>query len=255
MAYTPSPENYFLGKGALYFDRFDSSGNKTGELHLGNCPDFSVAIDVSEKEHKSSLTGVATVDKKVTEQVTATVKFTLEEFVTENLLIALLGDEGTLTQAAGSVTTPEAYTVKTNRWYKLVYRNVSNVVVKDETDTTTYVENVDYRVDAEVGRVYIIPTGSISDDDVIHVTYDYGDLSTTIVKALENSQIQGYLRFIPATDQTGPRHECEVWKVDLRPSGEIGFISEDWAQMPIEGSITADTENHPDNPYFRLIKL
>ena len=252
MAYTPSPENYFLGKGALYFDRFDSNGNPTGELHLGNCPDFSISVEVETKEHRSSLSGLSEKDIELITGVNATVKFTLEEFVTENLILAFLGEQGSLTQTAGSVT-GESHTAKKNRWIKLNYRNVSNVVVKDETETTTYVEDTDYRVDATTGRIYIVPGGNISDDQTILVDYDYAALDLDTVQGLKNAETLGFLRFIPADDQQGPKHEVEIWKVRLWPSGEIGFISDDWAQMTIEGAIIKDEENHPNEPYFRLI--
>ena len=34
--------NILLGRGKIYFDRFDSSGVRTGELFLGNCPTFEI---------------------------------------------------------------------------------------------------------------------------------------------------------------------------------------------------------------------
>ena len=32
--------NILLGRGKIYFDRFDATGARTGELFLGNCPTF-----------------------------------------------------------------------------------------------------------------------------------------------------------------------------------------------------------------------
>ena len=34
--------NILLGRGKIYFDRFDAAGVRTGELFLGNCPTFEV---------------------------------------------------------------------------------------------------------------------------------------------------------------------------------------------------------------------
>ncbi|HDI86197.1 MAG TPA: hypothetical protein ENF83_02155 [Candidatus Korarchaeota archaeon] len=252
MAYTPSPENYFLGKGALYFDRFDSDGNSTGELHLGNCPDFSISVEVETKEHRSSLSGLSEKDIELITGVNATVKFTLEEFVTENLLLAFLGEQGTLTQSSGSVT-DETITARLNRWIKLEHRKISNVVVKNEDGSVTYTVDEDYRVDAETGRIYIVPDGAITDGQTLKVSYDYSSIDLNTVRGLKNAETVGFLRFIPADDQQGPKHEVEIWKARLWPAGEIGFISDDWAQMTIEGAIIKDEENHPNEPYFRLI--
>ena len=45
MAATPSPDNLYVGKGEIYLDRFDDDGNKTGELHLGNCRSLAITFD------------------------------------------------------------------------------------------------------------------------------------------------------------------------------------------------------------------
>ena len=34
--------NILLGRGKIYFDRFDANGARTGELFLGNCPTFEI---------------------------------------------------------------------------------------------------------------------------------------------------------------------------------------------------------------------
>jgi phage tail sheath protein FI len=50
-------------------------------------------------------------------------------------------------------------------------------VVKDVTDTTTYVVNDDYTIDNITGILTRVPTGAISPLEVLHITYDYGDPS------------------------------------------------------------------------------
>ena len=50
---------------------------------------------------------------------------------------------------------------------------IKNVVVKDSTDTTTYVENTDYWVQYESGRIVRNTTGAIGSGANIHVTYDW----------------------------------------------------------------------------------
>jgi hypothetical protein len=34
--------NILLGRGKIYFDRFDTNGARTDELFLGNCPTFEI---------------------------------------------------------------------------------------------------------------------------------------------------------------------------------------------------------------------
>ena len=156
---------------------------------------------------------------------------------------------------AGTVT-DASYTAYQGYWINLPHRNISNVVITDSGGTTTYVENTDYRVDAETGRIYIMPNGSITDGSTILVDYNYGDVSARTIAALKNSKIEGYLHFIPAADQYGDnRFEAEIWRVQLAMNGELGFISDDWGSIEFQGVIIKDEQNHPTEPYFRLIEL
>lgn len=253
MAYTPNPQNYFLGKGSLYFARYDENGNIIkGERHLGNAPDFKISVSVDKKEHFSSQTGLAEKDTEVITGVNATLSFTLEEYTLENLTLALLGEEGLITQSAGSNT--ENRTAYKGYYLNLPHRNISNVSVSDGTHT--YTENVDYRVDEEIGRIFILPQGNIADGTNITISYNYGEFTARTAQALKNAKIEGFLHFIPAKDQYGDnRYEAEIWKVSLAMNGDLGFISDDWGKIEFTGTIIKDELNHPDEPYFRLIEL
>ena len=65
--------------------------------------------------------------------------------------------------------------------YALVGSNVSHnsVVVQDSTDTTTYVENTDYKIDYIVGTITAITGGAITAGDVLHVDYIYTNVGAT----------------------------------------------------------------------------
>jgi len=249
---TPDVGNYLLGRGSVFFDRFDASGNPTGELHLGNCPDFTINVSSDSLEHKNYQSGAAETDIEVVREVKVELSFTLEEYAQDILLLALLGESGTVSQASGTVT-DEAITAKLNRWIKLAHRNVSGVVVTNQDGTVTYAEGTDYRVDAATGRIYIDPAGSISDGATLLVDYAYGEVALPTVQALKNAQVEGFVRFVPADDQQGPQWEAEVWKVRLRPDTSLGFIGDDWGKIVLKGSVLKDS-SRPDNPYFHLIK-
>lgn len=60
---------------------------------------------------------------------------------------------------------------------------IKNVIVKDATDVTTYVENTDYWVQYDSGRIVRNATGSITSGQNVHVTYDYLTTRTVAVDA------------------------------------------------------------------------
>lgn len=254
MSLAPNPQNYMLGRGRIYFDTFDASGNRTGLLDLGNAPSFSVSITTDKLDHYSSRSGLRVKDKSVLIEVTVSVSFTLDELNVENLRLAFLGNTVDFNQVAGSAV-DESVTAIFDRYVDLLYRKVSNVVVTDSTSTTTYVEGVDYIVDYTAGMILALSDGAITDGESLLVSYDYAEITSKEIKGITNPTTQGYLRFV-GDPAAGSAYEAEFWKVDLTADGDVGFITEtDWAQINYTAEITKDEINHPDSPYFSLYEL
>jgi hypothetical protein len=78
-----------------------------------------------------------------------------------------------------------------------------------------------------------------------------GDVSGNTVHGLTSPQLQGELQFL-GTNDVGPNYNATIWKVSLKPTSELGFISDDWAKVEFEGEALADATNHPTSPYFDL---
>jgi len=247
----PSTDNYQLGKGILYFDRFDSDGNGTGELDLGNAPAFNIGITLDTLDHFESRSGIREKDLSVNVSVSSLATFTLDEYSKENIALAILGAEpSTETQGSGSVT-DEAVTARHDRWVKLLYRNIKSVVVNDDGGGGVYVIGVDYEVDQSVGRLKILSTGSIADAAALDVDYVYTSETWNTMLGVSVTAIEGLLRFVGDPDQ-GIAYEAEIWKVKLRPTSPLGFISDDWGTIEFEAEIQKDVANHPTNPWFKI---
>jgi hypothetical protein len=248
-------ELLLLGKGKVYFDRFDASGNPTGERFLGNTPRFEIETSDDTVEKFSSATADAPRMKEAHIRRGVNVNMDVDEFDVENVALALAGSAGELAVTADSVVDEVVSVVETGRFYPLAQREVSNVVVQDDTDTTTYVAGTDYDVDAVTGRLYIIPGGGISAGDDLHVDYDYATISLPKVSGGSATNIEGRLRFI-GDPTTGPKYEAEFWRVTIRPDGVMGLIGDDFASTPLTVRVEDDSVNHPapDNLY-RLLRL
>lgn len=246
---------HFLGRGKLYVDRWDSSGNSTGERFVGNASVFEPQAPDDETQEIYDYAEAETplLDKQVTRRK-MTMNATLHEFTLENVALALFGSVSALSQSTGSVT-DEAHTAYQGTYIKLAYRNVSSVVV-DDGDTTTYVEGTDYTVDATTGRIYIMTTaegGSIADEASIEVDYDYAaDTSPTIAAGMATT-IEGTLRFI-GDPKRGETYELEVWHFSLSTEGALSLIGDDYGEMSLNFDVLSDASNHPNEQYYRIIK-
>lgn len=253
MPISPNVDNLLLGRGRVYFDRFDSSGNKQGWIDLGNAPEFSVNITKETLAHFSSRAGLKVKDLEVVKEIASSFQFTLEEFSLENLTLAFLGEKAAANQTSGSLSAAE-YTARHDKWVDVGKRKLSNFVLKGDGGTPTYVLGTDYLVDLDEGMFMALSTGSITDAATVEVTCNYAAVTQNIIKALKDAAIDGALKFV-GDPGTGPVEIIEVWKGKLMPSGELGFISDDWAKFQLQFEVAADETNHPDEPYFRVTQI
>ena len=232
-------EDYVLGKGKMYFDG----------RYLGNCPAFNVSVDSETLEHSSSTSGISEVDASVTISIARTATIECDNISKDNLALFISGALSTFAQT-GAAVTAEAHTVVTDRYYQMGeavttnsigYQGLSAVSVQDVTDTTTYVLDTDYEVDLVLGRVYIIPGGAISDGDEIHVSYTYATNGRNVVATGSATGTTGKLEFI-ADNPKGTNRDLVAAQVELKPSGDFGFVGDDWLKMSFEVNFqTRDT--------------
>ena len=246
--------NILLGRGKIYFDRFDATGARTGELFLGNCPTFEITPTSEDIKKYSSADRAADLIASDVLRTTLALRIVGDEFSKENLAMALFGDTATLAQTGSSVTGEAISGVLQGRYYPLSKRDVSSVTVTGPGGTPTYVESDDYKVDAVTGRIYIVEGGDITDDSDIEVDFTYETIALPTVRGMNQTSVKGYLRFI-ADPARGPKYECEIWRASVRADGAIGFISDEYSSFSLTGDIESDAVNHPDEPHYRLIRI
>ena len=246
--------NILLGRGKIYFDRFDAAGARTGELFLGNCPTFEITPTSEDIKKYSSADKAADLIASDVLRTTLALRIVGDEFSKENLAMALFGDTSTLAQTGAAVTNEAISGVLQGRYYPLSKRQVSLVTVTGPSGTPVYVENTDYKVDATTGRIYIVEGGGIADGTDVEVDFTYATIALPTVRGMNQTSVKGFLRFI-GDPARGPRYEVEIWRASVRADGAIGFISDEYASFTMTGDIESDAPNHPNEPHYRLIRL
>jgi len=250
MSVAPNPENYMVGSGVVFFDYTTPAGVKMGEMDLGNTPAFVITPTIETLDHFESRTPQRGKDASVDISKGFTVKFTLEEYSMDNLALIFYSEApATTVQGAGSVLN-EDITARHDKWVKVDYRKITNVAVKNETETVTY-DADDYNIDHITGRVKALSTGSITDGQALSITYDYSSLSYPTISGMTLTPVEGYLRFI-GDPMHGPVLEVEVWKVKLKPTSDVAFIGTEWGAVEMEAEVLRDAINHPDDPWFKV---
>lgn len=69
---------------------------------------------------------------------------------------------------------------------------------------------------------------------------DEGASGGPTIDILVNESIDGAVR-CTSSNSVGPRWNWEFYNVSFTPSGELGFISDEWGQMETTGEVLADT--------------
>jgi len=91
MPTSPSTQNYQYGAGALYIKRSVDIDYR----HVGNVPTLSVAVDITEDEHKQSMSGLKSTDFTVITEIAKRLTAVLEEVTPENMAMFVMGEFAT----------------------------------------------------------------------------------------------------------------------------------------------------------------
>lgn len=233
MAITHVQNVYMIPRGRVYFDPFSpATGEKTGEIALGNCPNYSFSTTTEKAEHFSSESGLAQKDKSIVTKITRTGKLPCDNISTDNLALFVAGTKSTQTQASATVT-GESHTVQKGRLYQIGstssnpagVRDISAVTVKSADGLTTHAAGTDYNIDLNLGRLQILEGGAIASNTVIKVDYTTPAKTWEQVKSGAAAEVPGALRVL-ADVASGVNRDWYFPSVVLTPSGDLPIIQE-----------------------------
>lgn len=120
MAAAEQQNNYVLGRGKLYFDKFKDNVNMglTGERYLGNTPSLNMTSAYQNLDHYSSDFGIREKDDTVQLQLDRSGNFTCDNISIENLGVMFGSDPVDETQAPVTGA-GERLTVSRGLYYQL----------------------------------------------------------------------------------------------------------------------------------------
>lgn len=210
--------NYTIPKGKMFFN------DGGGEEYIGNTPSAELSIESTSLDHYSAESGIREKDDSALVEITRKLAITADDISTANWARFIIGAISTRTQTATAVVAESLGAVKQGRFYQLGalpanpsgVRVVSAVTVKIGTVVKTI--TTDYTVDLALGRVYIVPGGTITDASV--VTVDYTPAANTRAQVISTSSASsaGSLRFV-ADNPKGINRDIFLPNVILKPTG------------------------------------
>ncbi len=243
MATAPNSTNYRVGGSRIYIKQKCLDGY----LDLGNIVNPSVNSTTQLLEHFTSRRGVRVKDRVEITQQQYDIQFSLDELNVQNLNLVFRG--GAITdfiQTAGSVSAgSESVQLVADKGVKLANKKISNVVVK--SGSTTFVEGVDYHLDADIGLITGLSCGgALYGGGDVTVDYDYADITGKqfdVGKQVGQIDLDGVIFVF--VDTGGAIDSWESNKATLSVSGNLGISGTDWSSVQFTLSVLDDgtTEN------------
>jgi hypothetical protein len=152
---------------------------------------------------------------------------TLHEYKVKNVARALQAMVSARSVSSSTLTSEAVVLGKFGEFSDIGTEDLSSVVVKDATDTTTYVENTDYLLDSVLGLISPVSGGAIAEDATVHVSGDgaaNSDNRLTIgAGTSQKVAIKGHL----LDEFSGDTMKIYLRKVLLTSSNETNLASED----------------------------
>lgn len=241
--------NYTLGRGRLYFDRF-APGTKTptGERYIGNTPELSSSTSVSNLDHYSSDQGLKVKDESIMLSNDLSISFKTDDISPENLALLFLGEVLNATITAATAVA-EIFTVNQGLSYQLGVssvtpqgtRGVTNVTVEIQVPGspptyTVVAATGNYDVDTDRARVYIEPGApGIPPGSIIRIKHDQVAGSQQTILG-EGNVIAGALRYESANPQ-GDQNDYFWPYVKLSPNGDFALKGDNWQEIAFKGEV------------------
>lgn len=238
----------FILSGNVYVDRLSDSGEPTGYLEPAEIGTLEIKEETKLKTRTSK-------GRDTYGQVTATVslkepaklKVTLNSVDPDTLAIALLGTVAARSQTAGTVASGAGATkveLIPDRWVPLPHSNIiphvavtSPITVATDETTPVTIPLTDVAFNHRLGLVKY--TGStLTEATACTLTYKYGDEASLRITGSVKPTVKMRLMLDGRNLVTGDNVRVIIDEATLTPSKPVDFMSDDWAEIALEGEMT-----------------
>ena len=227
----------FIGAADCYVDVLTDTGVRTGLELKGNCTNFTPKPDSERKEQTATgKHNYGQVLASVTLPKPMTAKITFNQLDQALFAAAFFGTNSVFTQDADSLAAAPVTTIA-DRFVEIGKLKLSNVVVKDVTDATTYVEGTDYQLNLTMGMIKAIAGGGIASGAVVHISADYAAINGTKMKAMTKSNVRIRVKLDGQNFEDGREFIGDIYQMRLAPTSEFSLVGSDFVDVSFEGSL------------------
>jgi len=223
-----------IAGGDIYFDFLTAAGASQGFNLAGNVNKFIPKVETEALE--STLNGRDTLGQigdSYTRITASTIQFSMNRYDPKIVAAFFAGSAVDMTAAAGNYTA--TVTAILDQWIPFEEYNGDTCVVKDETDTTTYVakgdeaegEEPDYEVNLRLGMIKPLSTGSITSAAVLHLSGTTAAASGSKITGGTNPVINCGIMMDGKNYVNGNDLKLRIWKAQIRASGDFDLLAQE----------------------------
>lgn len=259
MSFSANGENLKLGRGALFLAPWSGSTPPAASAlgtFVGNITSLEqTSENESREKYSSTEQSSPLLDSRVIRQKYAFAA-SFDEHTMLNLKLFMSGDQTSVAQSLSTTGTITLTDVTVGDTYYIGARNVTNVVVLE--GSVAKVLNTDYLLDATLGLITVLGTGTVIDGDDLVVNFDQP--AATIQKIRGGTTVSPtYKLTFQADDANAEGNSAQdrltVWKVSVNADGAYPLISDDYASFGLRFDVLSDSANHPTEPFFILERV
>jgi len=229
---------YNTGGGELKFTPI-VNGVLGTEEDFGQTENINFSTDMETLTHDNTESCTSYEDMNILKKVTGKLNIETIEISPIMLERAFLGAKTSSTTASATDTADTVTFVALGVGYYVGVKFLSNLVVKDDGDVTTYVLGTDYTVDVDRGIIAAVDGGAITAGDTCNLTYDNAEYSDVNIEGFINSKLEGVLTF-ESCAANGLSYKYTFHRVSLLASGEYALKSSDeFIKLTFEGTMLA----------------
>jgi len=236
---------YNTGGGSLKFTPI-VDGVLGTEEDFGQTENISFSTEIETLTHDNTETCTTYEDMNILKKVTGKLNIETLEISPTMLVRAFLGKDNSAEVIENTIATTPADGFVTNTVHGDAYAigvkhlDDSTIVVKDDTDITTYVLGTDYTLNRMGNITYITFIGAtIIAGDILHITADnvaYNDIS---IEGYIETKLEGVLTFTSCS-ANGVSYTYTFHRVSLLASGDYMLkSSEEFVKIAFEGTMLA----------------
>ncbi len=238
--------NLTVPRGKLLFAPFLAGTTTPGAfIELGNCPQFTLSRETQKLMHYSSQRGMKNKDEEIVIDSSMSGSITTDDMKATNKALWFMSDEAVITTTSATGVVEMLNDVELGGVYQLGrsdatptgVRKVTSVVVEVASVAKTL--NTDYLLDADLGLVTILATGTITAGADVEVTYNVS-ANTRSQIATGETEVEGELKLI-SYNAAGPQSDYTIPRCVIAPNGDIALLQdpESTAWQTMGFSVTA----------------